>query len=158
MDLVLLIGLQGSGKSSFCRARLSPTHRVVSMDLFPNNRQPRRRQLQLTAEALAAGLSVVLDNTNASAAERAPLIELGRAHGARIIGYYFDTSLEDCLRRNAGREGRQRVPDVALYATRKRLERPTRREGFDELSVVRVVEDSDGQVSAWGEEPDHETA
>jgi predicted kinase len=157
MDLVLLIGLQGSGKSTFCRARLAATHHVVSMELFPNNRRPRRRQLQLTAEALAAGQSVVLDNTNASVAERAPLLDLGRTHGARTIGYYFATSLEECLRRNAGRQGRQRVPDIALYATRKRLELPSRREGFDQLYAVEVVEDADWLVSGWEEDTGNET-
>ncbi len=158
MDLVLLIGLQGSGKSTFCRARLAATHRVVSMDLLRNNRQPRCRQLQLTAEALAAGQSVVLDNTNASVEERAPLLDLGRAHGARTIGYYFLTSLEDCLRRNAERQGRQRVPDIALYATRKRLEAPSRREGFDQLYAVEVVEDADWLVNGWEEDTGNETA
>jgi hypothetical protein len=34
------------------------------------------------------------------------------------------------------------VPDVAVYATAKKLERPTYREGFDELFSVRINGDS----------------
>ena len=40
MDLVILMGLQGAGKSSFYRAHFAATHTLVSKDRFPNNRRP----------------------------------------------------------------------------------------------------------------------
>ena len=43
-ELVLFVGLQASGKSSFYRARFAGTHDLVSKDRFPNNRNPARRQ------------------------------------------------------------------------------------------------------------------
>jgi hypothetical protein len=46
--------------------------------------------------------------------------------------------VRECLARNARREGKARVPDVAIYATAKRLVPPTRVEGFDELMCVRL--------------------
>ena len=121
MELVLLIGLQGSGKSSFYRERFAGTHALVSKDLWPHARKRDARQQRLIQEALAAGRSVVVDNTNPTAEGRAPLIALGKAHGARVVGYSFESRLEDCLARNALRTGRARVPEVALYATRKVL-------------------------------------
>jgi predicted kinase len=54
-ELVLLIGLQGSGKSSFCSAHLADTHTLVSKDRLRNNRNRERRQRQLIEEALGAG-------------------------------------------------------------------------------------------------------
>jgi predicted kinase len=152
VELVLFIGLQGAGKSSCYRARFAATHAHVSKDRLRNNRNPERRQRQLIAEALAEGRSVVVDNTNATAEVRRPLIELGRAAGARVVGYYFASRLEDCLKRNAQRQGKERVPDVALYATARKLERPTLAEGFDELFHVRLVEGGGFEVSAWREE------
>jgi predicted kinase len=152
VELVLFIGLQGAGKSSFYRARFAATHALVSKDRLRNNRNPERRQRQLIAEALAEGRSVVVDNTNATAEARRPLIELGQQAGARVVGYYFESRLEDCLRRNAGRAGKERVPDVALYATAKRLELPQLAEGFAELSYVRLVEGGGFEVSPWREE------
>jgi predicted kinase len=152
VELVLLIGLQGAGKSSFYRARFAATHALVSKDRLRNNRNPERRQQQLIAEAVAEGRSVVVDNTNPTAEARRPLIELGRAAGARVVGYYFESRLADCLRRNAQRAGKERVPDVALFATAKRLELPTRAEGFDELFHVRLLEGGDFEVSPWREE------
>jgi predicted kinase len=150
-ELVLLIGLQGAGKSSFYRARFAGTHDLVSKDRFPNNRNPARRQRHLVEEALAAGRSVVVDNTNPTVAERADLIALGRAFGARVVGYYFQSRLADCLERNRCREGKGRVPDVALYATRQRLCRPSLAEGFDRLSYVRLLGEGRFEVLDWDE-------
>ena len=140
MECVILIGLPGSGKSTFYRERLAATHELVSKDAMRHNRQPQRRQEQLIEAALAAGRSVVIDNTNPRLADRAPLIAAARRHGAQVTGYFFATEAADALRRNRGREGRERVPAVAIFATRKRLEMPTLDEGFDRLYVVTVNE------------------
>lgn len=134
------MGLPGAGKTSFYQERFAATHDHVSKDLFRNNRRPQRRQEALVADALAGGRSVVVDNTNPDAAVRAPLIDLARQHAATVTGFYFPTTAADAVRRNRAREGRQRVPDVAIFAARKRLEPPTRDEGFDRLFEVRLDE------------------
>jgi predicted kinase len=140
-ECVILIGLPAAGKSTFYRERFAGTHDHISKDLLRNNRKPERRQEQLLLESLSGGRSLVIDNTNASVATRAPLIRAGHAHGARVIGYYFPTEAGAALRRNRARDGRERVPDVAIFAVRKRLEPPSREEGFDELFEVKLVED-----------------
>jgi predicted kinase len=141
MDCVILIGLPAAGKSSFYRERFAATHDHISKDLLRNSRTPERRQEQLLLDSLSRGRSLVVDNTNASAAIRAPLIRAAHAHGARVIGYYFPTETGAALGRNRAREGRERVPDVAIFAIRKRLEPPSREEGFDELFEVKLLED-----------------
>ena len=60
-ELVIFIGLQASGKTSFYRSRLAQTHVHISKDLMRNNRRPERRQQQLVREALSAGRSLVVD-------------------------------------------------------------------------------------------------
>jgi predicted kinase len=140
MECVILIGLPASGKSTFYRERLSGSHDHVSKDLMRSNRRPQRRQEQLIADALAAGRSVCVDNTNPSISIRAPLIALARAHGAQVVGYFFPTDARDALRRNRGREGRLRVPDVAIFTTRKQLQPPNYDEGFDRLYHVTLNE------------------
>jgi predicted kinase len=139
-ECVILIGLPASGKTTFYRERFASTHAHVSKDLLRNNRRADRRQEQLIVESLARGQSVVVDNTNASIDVRAQLVALARAHGAQVIGYYFPTETADALRRNRARRGRERVPDVAIFAIRKRLEPPTPEEGFDRLFTVRLDE------------------
>lgn len=107
-----------------------------------HQRQPQRRQEQLIDAALAAGRSVVVDNTNPRAADRAAIIAVARRHGAEVAGYFFLTEARDSLRRNRAREGRDRIPAVAIFASRKRLEVPTYDEGFDHLYTVTVNEDT----------------
>jgi predicted kinase len=140
IECVILIGLPASGKSTFYRERFAATHDHVSKDVMRHNRRPQRRQEQLIAAALGEGRSVVVDNTNPAAAVRAPLIALAHANGAEVVGYFFRTEAVDALRRNRAREGRQRVPDVAIFATRKKLEPPTCEEGFDRLFEVTLDE------------------
>lgn len=139
-ECVILIGLPGAGKTTFYRERFAATHDHVSKDLMRGIRKPSRRQEQLVAESLSNGHSVVVDNTNPSVAGRRPLIALARAHGAAVTGYYFPAEAADALRRNRTREGRERVPDVAIFAIRRQLEPPSTAEGFDRLFTVRVNE------------------
>ncbi len=141
-ELVIFVGLQASGKSTFFRERFAATHEHVSKDLLRNNRNRNRRQGQLVEAALRSGRPAVVDNTNPTVEDRRPLVELGRRFGARVVGYHFDSGVRDCLACNARREGRARVPDVTVFATAKRLEPPSRDEGFDELHRVRP----DGQA------------
>jgi predicted kinase len=158
MELVIFIGLQGAGKSSFYRARFAETHALVSKDRLRNNRRPGRRQRQLLEEALQAGQSVVVDNTNPTIFDRAELIELGRRYAATIIGYYFESRLEDCLARNRLRVGTERVPDVALHSVAGKLERPNHAEGFDHLFHVRLVGNQDFDVQEWADCPTSDEA
>lgn len=139
-ELVIYVGLQGAGKSTFFRAQHEASHLHVSKDLMRSARDKDRRQQEQIREALEAGRSVVVDNTNPDPPTRAPLIELGRALGARVVAVFFDVPVESCLARNRGREGPARVPEVAIFATRKRLVPPSPEEGFDEVLVVRPGE------------------
>ncbi len=148
VDCVVFVGLPGSGKTTFFRQRFASAHRHISKDLFPNARNRDARQAGLIRAALAEGASFVVDNTNVKPEDRAAIVALARAGGARVIGYYFDVPVADCLRRNRQREGRQRVPDVAIFAMAARLKRPVVAEGFDELYVVRVPEDGRFEVRA----------
>ena len=140
VELVILVGLPAAGKTTFCQQHLAATHDHVSKDLLRNNRHPQRRQEQLLRESLALGHSVVVDNTNPSAAVRAPLIAIARQAGVEIVGYFFSTDVAEALRRNRAREGRDRVPDVAIFAARKRLAPPAFAEGFDRLYEVTLDE------------------
>jgi predicted kinase len=153
IELVILCGLQGAGKSTFYHTRFASTHRHVSKDNFRNASNRERRQQQLIRQALQEGHSVVVDNTNVTVAERATLIALAREFDARVVGYYFASQIELCLERNSRREGKSRVPDVALYVTAQRLQIPTYAEGFDQLYYVRVKEDCGFTVEHWREEP-----
>jgi predicted kinase len=136
VELIILTGLPGAGKSTFYRERFSATHTLVSKDLLRSG----ARQTSAIDVALRQGQSVVVDNTNPARADREPLIAHARRFGARVVGYFFVPDLPGCRRRNAARTGKARVPDVALYVAAKRLQEPQYDEGFDEIYDVRLDE------------------
>ena len=139
LELVIFIGLQASGKSTFFRGRFAATHELISKDLFPNNRSRNRRQEELIGAVLSAGRPVVVDNTNPTPEDRRTLVRQGREHGAKIVGYYFESTARECIERNRLRAGKAKVPDVAIYATAKKLVPPSYSECFDELFRVRLT-------------------
>ncbi|MCG5219993.1 ATP-binding protein [Streptosporangium sp. KLBMP 9127] len=136
LEVAILVGLQGSGKSTFYRQALEATHVHVSKDDFRKARHRQRRQLRLIHEALEQGRSVAVDNTNPSPEEWRPLIDVAAEHGARVTGYWFPPDVDGSLARNAVREGRARVPEVGVFATLGRLRRPRPDDGFDRLFTV----------------------
>lgn len=133
LDCVVLVGLPGAGKSTFARARF-PRHDHISKDAFPPSaRNKQARQDAALRASLGAGRSVLVDNTNVTPAERAAIIAIAHEFGARVIGYYLEVSTREAVARNEKREGRARVPKVAIFTAAKRLVPPSAAEGFDEL-------------------------
>ena len=148
LECVLLIGLPASGKTTFYRRHFAETHEHLSKDLWPNVSNKDRRQAELMRQALSTGHSVVIDNTNTALADRAPVIAIARQYGARVIGYYLATTTREAVGRNRGREGKARVPDVAIFARAKRLVVPSAQEGFDELYSVTIESNGDFTLQA----------
>ena len=60
--------------------------------------------LEAFREALRAGRSVVVDDTNVSPEQRAPLFAAARAHDARVVVYLFTAEPHECVARNAQRK------------------------------------------------------
>lgn len=141
VEVVILMGLPAAGKTTFYHRYFAATHRHVSKDLWPHARGKAGRQQRVLAGMLAAGDSVVVDNTNPTARERAEIVAVARTYGARIVGYYFDVATREAVARNAGRSGRARVPNVAIFTVAKRFELPAFREGFDQLFRVTIRPD-----------------
>lgn len=139
-ECVILVGLPGAGKSTLCRQRF-PAHEHISKDALPNVRHKQERQDAALRRALAAGQSVVVDNTNVSPAERASIIAIAREFDARVVGYYVEATTREAVARNEGRTGRARVPKVAIFTAAKRLVPPAAEEGFDEIHTLRVLPD-----------------
>lgn len=144
MELALFIGIPASGKSTFYRRRLVDTHLRLDLDML----RTRHREQILFDACLRAKQAVVIDNCNATAAERARYIAPARTARFTVVGYYFRARITDALARNAARLGRARIPDVGVRGTHARLEVPTLDEGFDALWYVSMTDD-DFRVEAW---------
>ena len=135
-ELIIFVGLQGSGKTTYYRHNFAATHVPVSKDLMPNARNREGKHREMIAAALSRGESVVVDNTNPTPAVRAPLIAVGKQHGARVAAYFFEVPVKTAVARNRQREGKARVPDVAIFVAAKKLKAPSFDEGFDEVRII----------------------
>jgi predicted kinase len=155
MNVLLFCGLQASGKSTFYRNHFLTTHILISKDLMPNTTRPTRRQTELLHLALQAQHSVAIDNTNPTPAERIPLIEIIHSYHAPAVGYYFVSTTQQAMERNQQREGKAKVPPVAIYSTAARLTPPAYTEGFDKIYYVHIAEDSSIIAPKWRIEEVH---
>lgn len=155
VEAIILCGLQGAGKSTFCRERYWDSHVRINYDML----RTRRREAILLAACIEARQPFVVDATNPTALDRARYLLPAASAGFRLVGIEFRIAPELALVRNARREGRRRVPDKAIWATRKKFEPLAFSEGFDEIWLAGVGMDgialtraiaADGGITAPG--------
>jgi predicted kinase len=148
VEAVIFVGLQGAGKSSFYRERFFDTHLHLNLDML----RTRHRERRLLRACVETRLRFVVDNTNPTRAERQVYIQAAREAGFRVIGYYFQSRVEDCQRRNERRPADRQVPLRGILGTAARMELPSLGEGFDELHYVRIDEARGFVVEGWRDE------
>ena len=112
----------------------------------------RHREKLLLQACLAAKQPFVVDNTNASPAERERFIAPAREEGFEVIGYYFSSKVQDALERNRQREGKARIHDNGILGTASRLKLPRKAEGFVELWYVRMDGNGGFIIEEWNDE------
>ena len=149
MELIILIGLQASGKSTFYRTHFADTHEHISKDLLRSSSNKKKKQAERIERAFQEQRSVVVDNTNATIQDRLTLIDLGQSYGATIVGYFFQTDVLSSRKRNLQRTGTVQVPDVAIFVTANKLIPPSYAEGFNKLYYVRIAGDSTVENPVW---------
>ncbi|GBE89128.1 P-loop containing nucleoside triphosphate hydrolase protein [Sparassis latifolia] len=96
--VLLLVGLIGSGKSTFAEALQEhvPNFRRCNQDDLGD----RRRVESLARLSLSQGLSVCIDRTNFDEAQRATWIKIAREYlGTYVWVIVFDTPYEVCIER-----------------------------------------------------------
>ena len=142
--LVIMMGIQGSGKSTFYHRFLASEYVHINLDTL----KTRYRESTAFSEAIANGENIAVDNTNPTKADRARYISAAKAAGYKIIGYFMESKLKVCMERNEKREGKAKVPSKAIAATSNKLQMPSYDEGFDKLYFV----SNDGEnmtVTEW---------
>lgn len=141
-----MMGIQGSGKSTFCYKYLPEIERI-NLDTL----HTRNKESLMIADCQEKGCDYVIDNTNPTREDRARYIPAAKNAGYYVIGYFMQSRLRECIDRNNHRKGKEKIPAKAIAMTSNKLEMPSCDEGFDELYFVK----NDGEsmsVSEWSDE------
>ena len=144
--MAIMIGIQASGKSSFCKSNLKEYVRINLDEL--NTRNKERIAIM---EAIQSGVDIVIDNTNPTKADREKYVSIAKNHGYEVIGYFMQSRLQECIDRNEQREGKACVPRKAIACTSNKLEIPDYSEGFDKLYFVSLSENG-YKIDEWRSE------
>ncbi len=141
--MFIMTGIQGSGKSTFCKAYLSDCERINLDTLHTRNKENKAIEA-----ALSNKMNIVIDNTNPTVSDRSKYILAGKEAGYYIIGLFMQSILRDCLERNEKRSGKEKVPGKAFACTSNKLEIPSYCEGFDKLYFIEI-NDNDFIIHDW---------
>lgn len=132
MELVILSGIQCSGKSSYYFQRFAQTHARINLDELKS----RRKESILFASILEKSLPVVIDNTNPTRQDRSKYIQLAKSYGYRIVGIQFDIPISVAISRCSNRISQKEVPVLDIHLTAKKMQPLSQSEGFDEVITV----------------------
>ncbi|KIH96408.1 metallophosphoesterase [Streptomonospora alba] len=157
MGLVVLVGVSGSGKSTFARRNFLPTQ-VVSSDVCRGLVSDDENDQSATGDAFALlhhivatrlrrGLLTVVDATNVQQRARAELVRIAKKHDVLATAIVLDPPEAVPHERNAARTDRD-IGSHVLHRQRRELKRGLDRLGEEGFHRVHVLGDPAELASA----------
>lgn len=142
MKLFTMVGLPGSGKSTFSKSRQNCV--VVDLDgirkelygdeaIQGDGRMIISIAFNRIMVALTEGKDVIFDGTNVTVNRRKQLIK--RFSTADHVAVFVNTPVEECKRRNASRS--RHVPERVIDRYARQLVAPKLEEGFQEIIIIK---------------------
>ncbi|WP_431896358.1 polynucleotide kinase-phosphatase [Nonomuraea sp. bgisy101] len=161
LSLVVLVGVSGSGKSTFAARHFKPTQ-VISSDFCrglvsddENDQSATHAAFELldhiVSTRLSRGLLTVVDATSVQYGPRQNLIALAKKHDVLCDAIVLDVPEEVAIERNAARPDRDFGAGVVIRQ-RKDLRRSLgkiNKDGFRRVHVLRGVEEIDTATVAY---------
>lgn len=151
MNLIMMIGIPGSGKSTIGKqiAQLFKYEYISSdekREEWYGNTEDQTHNFELfcrlerlVTKMLEDGKDVVFDATNITRKSRKRFVELGKKENVSMSAVVVHTSEETAKRRNTQRE--RTVPDYVIERQFKTFQKPTKEEGFGVIFTIDNNED-----------------
>ena len=156
MKLYMMIGVPGSGKSTYAKNFIEYTRHkegrnivYISRDeirfsllkagdsYFSKEKQVYKIFIEKTREALKAGNDVLIDATHMTWGSRHKVFRnLTNINGLEVYGIWMKTPFMECAKRNQAREGILRVPDDQFKNMIDNFEEPDLDEGFKNIEEI----------------------
>lgn len=142
--LIFLIGLPGSGKTTYAKNNLSNCE-ILSSDsirkeLFGDETCQADNKLifstlyERAKEHLKNGKDVVIDATNVKLIERQKALSEFKDFSVKRIAIVINTPVKECIERDKSRV--RTVGKNVIYKFKKIFSKPTKEEGFDEIIYI----------------------
>jgi len=154
LSLVILIGVSGSGKTTFAKKHFLETE-ILSSDFCRALMTDNENDQTVTQEAfdilhflarkrLEKGRLTVIDATNVKPASRRPFVTLAREYHVIPVAIVFDLPMEICRKRNAARNDRRLEPHVIphQYEHLTRSLEILNEEGFRHVHILKTEEEA----------------
>jgi len=138
-ELVLMVGLPGSGKSEFVNQYILP-HDYVHIN--QDTCKTKAKCLKLTEQAMKDDSSIVIDNVNLDTVTRAEYVSLGQKYSYEHIRcIVMDTDVELAKHLNNVRHvySDGTIPKIHYITYRtmqKKYEAPSKKESFDKIDMI----------------------
>ena len=150
--LYMLIGVPGSGKSTWVRSNADPCAIIASSDdyieamaaregktyseVFDQHIKAAIQHVNTTvATAVSKGQDIIVDQTNLTVKSRKPKLAVIPDEYEKIAVVFPTPNDDEWKRRLASRPGKT-IPSNILLGMKSSMQMPTEAEGFDEVIVV----------------------
>ena len=147
--LIMMVGVPGSGKSTWVQNNKSETDVLVSRDAirfamlkededyFAHESEVFNEFIWRIADALAEDKTVIADATHLNKKSRALVLDKVRKLADEIEAVMIDVDLITALERNDNRTGRAFVPRGVIRRMYFQMEAPTKEEGFTKIRIIK---------------------
>lgn len=147
--LIMMVGIPGSGKSTWIQNNKTKTDIVISRDAirfaklkndedyFAHESEVFNEFVWEIADGLAEDGTIIADATHLNKKSRARVLNKVRKFADEIEAVVLDTDLETAFERNDQREGRAWVKHGIIRRMWFSMEMPEESEGFNKITIIK---------------------
>ncbi|XP_031619990.1 uncharacterized protein F21D5.5 [Contarinia nasturtii] len=149
LELILLVGGPGTGKSRFCKDHLEGNYEIVSRDVIGT----WQKCVDRVNDCLKTKRKVVVDNTNGDRESRARYVNAAKKHKVPCRCFVMTTSFKHAEHNIAFREltdtKHSKINKIVLNSYKKNYQDPTKEEGFTEIVRINFVPKFNDEQDKW---------